>query len=70
MRLFHKKQPSETVPVLSEEEKRMHRCCFTGHRPEKLIRSEIEIKAALREEIKQAICPRFRDVPHSDGRRG
>lgn len=59
MRLFHKKQPSKTVPVLSEEEKRMHRCCFTGHRPEKLIRSEIEIKAALREEIKQAmtICP-------------
>lgn len=55
MRLFHKKQPSETVPVLSEEEKRKHRCCFTGHRPEKLIRSEIEIKAALREEIKQAI---------------
>lgn len=55
MRLFQKKQPSETVPVLSEEEKRKHRCCFTGHRPEKLIRSEIEIKAALREEIKQAI---------------
>lgn len=55
MRLFHKKQPSKTVPVLSEEEKRMHRCCFTGHRPEKLSRSEIEIKAALREEIKQAI---------------
>lgn len=55
MRLFHRKKPSETVPVLSEEEKRMHRCCFTGHRPEKLIRSEIEIKAALREEIKQAI---------------
>ena len=55
MRLFHRKRPSETVPVLSEEEKRMHRCCFTGHRPEKLIRSEIEIKAALREEIKQAI---------------
>lgn len=55
MRLFHKKQPSETVPVLSEEEKRMHRCCFTGHRPEKLVKSEIEIKAALREEIKQAI---------------
>lgn len=55
MRLFHKKQPSKTVQVLSEEEKRMHRCCFTGHRPEKLIRSEKEIKAALREEIKQAI---------------
>lgn len=55
MRLFHRKRPSETVPVLSEEEKRMHRCCFTGHRPEKLIRSEIEIKAALREEIKHAI---------------
>ena len=55
MRLFHKKKPSETVQVLSEEEKRMRRCCFSGHRPEKLIRSEKEIKAALREEIKQAI---------------
>lgn len=55
MHLFHRKQPSGTVPVLSEEEKRKHRCCFTGHRPEKLIRSEIEIKVALREEIKQAI---------------
>ena len=55
MRLFHKKQPSKTDPVMSEEEKRMHRCCFTGHRPEKLVKSEIEIKAALREEIKQAI---------------
>ena len=55
MRLFHKKQPCKTDPVMSEEEKRMHRCCFTGHRPEKRVRSEIEIKAALREEIKQAI---------------
>ena len=55
MRLFHKKKPSETVQVLLEEEKRMRRCCFSGHRPEKLIRSEKEIKAALCEEIKQAI---------------
>lgn len=55
MGLFRKKQPSEAVRVLSEEEKRMHRCCFTGHRPEKLIRSEKEIKDALREEIEQAV---------------
>ena len=55
MRLCHKEKPSETVQVLSEEEKRMHRCCFTEHRPEKLIRSEKEIKAALREEINLAI---------------
>lgn len=55
MRLFHSKMSSEIVQYSTEEEKRMHRCCFTGHRPEKLIRSEEEIKAALREEISQAV---------------
>ena len=28
----------------TEEEKRLHRCCFTGHRPEKLNASEEEVK--------------------------
>ena len=34
---------------------RMHRCCFTGHRPQKLRRSEKEIKADLEIAIQQAI---------------
>lgn len=41
--------------MASETELRRHRCCFTGHRPEKLARSEKEIKAALTEEINQAV---------------
>lgn len=41
--------------MATEAEMRLHRCCFTGHRPEKLNRSEKEIKAALRKEINQAI---------------
>lgn len=39
----------------TELEKRKHRCCFTGHRPEKLEASEREIKTALTREIKAAI---------------
>lgn len=38
-----------------EAELRRHRCCFTGHRPEKLTRSEHDIKSDLRHEIKQAL---------------
>lgn len=34
---------------------RLHRCCFTGHRPQKLRRSETEIKADLESAIQQAI---------------
>lgn len=34
---------------------RKHRCCFTGHRPQKLRRSEKEIKADLECAIQQAI---------------
>lgn len=39
----------------SEAEKRKHRCCFTGHRPEKLYRPEREITIELESEIRQAI---------------
>ena len=39
----------------SEAEMRLHRCCFTGHRPEKLRRSEREIRAKLENEIQKAI---------------
>lgn len=39
----------------SEAEMRLHRCCFTGHRPEKLRRSEQEIRMELESEIQRAI---------------
>lgn len=39
----------------SEAEMRLHRCCFTGHRPEKLRRSEREIREELENEIRRAI---------------
>lgn len=41
--------------MASEAELCLHRCCFTGHRPEKLKRNERDIKAALREQIDQAV---------------
>ena len=41
---------------MTEAEKRMHRCCFTGHRPEKLTRLEEAIKADLEKAIRQAIA--------------
>ena len=41
---------------MNEQEKRMHRVCFTGHRPEKLTRFEWLIKKDLEKEIKKAIA--------------
>ena len=41
--------------MASEQEKRLHRCCFTGHRPEKLEQSEDEIREWLTEQIENAI---------------
>jgi uncharacterized phage-like protein YoqJ len=41
---------------MSEEEKRLHRCCFTGHRPEKISATEEEVKAWLEKQIDQAIA--------------
>lgn len=40
---------------MTEAEKRLHRCCFTGHRPEKLRRPENEIRTDLEREIRHAI---------------
>ncbi len=40
---------------MTETEKRAHRVCFTGHRPEKLTRNEKAIKENLEKEIRQAI---------------
>ena len=41
---------------MTESEKRKHRCCFTGHRPEKLSLPESEVKAKLEKEIRLAIA--------------
>ena len=41
---------------MTESEKRKHRCCFTGHRPEKLSLPESEVKAELEKEIRLAIA--------------
>lgn len=40
---------------MTEEEKRNHRVCFTGHRPEKLLRTQEEIRTELEICIRQAI---------------
>lgn len=42
--------------MLTEEQKRMHRVCFTGHRPEKLKQSESVIVKSLETAIKDAIA--------------
>ena len=39
---------------MTEEQKRLHRCCFTGHRPEKLSCTEKEAMALLTDHIKKA----------------
>lgn len=44
---------------MTEAEKRMKRCCFTGHRPSKLKQDEQTIKRALATAIDQAIARGF-----------
>lgn len=41
--------------MATEAEMRLHRCCFTGHRPEKLQRSEKTIRIDLECEIRKAV---------------
>ncbi len=41
---------------MTEAEKRMHRVCFTGHRPEKLTRPDRAIKKDLEKEIRQTVA--------------
>lgn len=45
--------------MATEAEKRKHRCCFTGHRPEKLQAPESVVMTALEKEIRQAIADGF-----------
>ena len=44
---------------MHEQELRQHRCCFTGHRPEKLNISEEQLCVRLGLEIDRAIEDRF-----------
>ena len=41
---------------MTEFKKRRHRVCFTGHRPEKLTRSEVAIRKDLEIQICQAVA--------------
>ena len=43
----------------NEQELRKHRCCFTGHRPEKLHKPEEQIKKDLEAAILQAVDDGF-----------
>ena len=45
---------------MTEAEKRLKRCTFTGHRPEKLRSSEIEVQKSLAEAISNAYADGFR----------
>lgn len=44
---------------MTERELRQHRCCFTGHRPEKLEQPETVIVEVLEKEIRTAIADGF-----------
>nr|WP_326209146.1 SLOG family protein [uncultured Oscillibacter sp.] len=44
---------------MTERELRQHRCCFTGHRPEKLEQPEPVVVEALKKEICTAIADGF-----------
>ncbi len=46
----------EVNAVAAEEEKRLHRCCFSGQRPEKLNAPEEEVKQWLSDQIDKAIA--------------
>lgn len=47
----------EALPA--EKELRKHRCCFSGHRPEKLLFPESIVKAALARSIQTALADGF-----------
>ena len=42
--------------AMNQEELRLHRCCFTGHRPDKMELGEKEIKPLLEKAIDDAIA--------------
>lgn len=55
MDLLKRLRKDKTERQETEEQRRMHRCAFTGHRPEKLKMPEQAVKAALEREIREAI---------------
>ena len=50
------KEKADALAKMSEEEKRKTRCCFTGHRPQKLRRPIDDIKVDLENEILKAVA--------------
>lgn len=50
------KEKADALAKMSEEEKRKSRCCFTGHRPQKLRRPIDDIKVDLENEILKAVA--------------
>ena len=54
------KEKAAARAALTEEEKRKVRCCFTGHRPQKLRRPVDDIKVDLENEILAAIKDGYR----------
>ena len=44
---------------MSEQELMQHRCCFTGHRPERLGMPEAKVISSLKKEIRTAITDGF-----------
>ena len=50
---------STSQASMSEREKRQHRCCFTGHRPEKLTMAEADVISWLESEIRNSIDEGF-----------
>ena len=45
-----------TEVIMNQEELRKHRCCFTGHRPNKMDMTEEEIKPLLEKAIDDAVA--------------
>ena len=50
----------EIVAMPTEAEKRLHRCCFSGHRSEKLDVPEDEVREWLVSRIDEAIAAGYR----------
>lgn len=50
------REKAAALAQLTEEDKRKKRCCFTGHRPQKLTRPVDDIKVDLENEILKAIA--------------
>ena len=44
---------------MTQQELKLHRCCFTGHRPEKLFLIDSEIIKELEKEICRAVADGF-----------